>query len=70
MGRTVPWDTCQNPILSLVHKNSRIVAYRDKYPLQETAELRPMEDKPKLTEEDFFRRLHLILRRSLSDGSY
>jgi hypothetical protein len=31
--------------------------------LQETAELQP-------TEEDFFRRLHLIFRRSLADGSY
>jgi hypothetical protein len=38
--------------------------------LQETAELRPMEDKPKPTEETFFRRLHLIFRRSLADGSY
>jgi hypothetical protein len=31
---------------------------------------RPMEDKPKPTEEAFFRRLHLIFRRSLADGSY
>jgi hypothetical protein len=41
--------------------------------LQETAELpsaRPMEDKPKPTEEVFFYRLHLIFRRSLADAIY
>jgi hypothetical protein len=29
-----------------------------------------MKVKPKPTEEDFFRRLHLIFRRSLADESY
>jgi hypothetical protein len=37
--------------------------------LQETAEL-PSADKTKPTEEAFFRRLHLIFRQSLADGSY